>query len=191
VSFNKISKILLLGANIWYFGEGMLGPLFAIFTEKVGGDILDITWAWSTYLVCTGIFYIVIGKLVNRKAYKTQILVLGYSLNALFTFGYLFVSNPLQLFFVQVGLGIAEALGSPIWDSLYAKSISDEHDTYAWGLSTGQSQIVTGLAFALGGALTEIFSFKVLFVVMGIIQIIAAVVTSRLLFVKKSEEAIL
>jgi MFS family permease len=191
VSFNKISKVLLLGANIWYFGEGMLGPLFAIFTEKVGGDILDITWAWSTYLVCTGIFYIVIGKLVNRKAYKVQILVLGYSLNAIFTFGYLFVSNPLQLFFVQVGLGIAEAVGSPIWDSLYAKSINDEHDTYAWGLSTGQSQIVTGLAFALGGALTEIFSFKVLFVVMGIIQIIAAIVTSRLLFVKKSEEVAL
>lgn len=188
MKLHNTTKILLLGANIWYFGEGMLGPLFAIFTEKVGGDILDITWAWSTYLVCTGIFYIVIGKLVNRKAYKTQILVLGYSLNALFTFGYLFVSNPLQLFFVQVGLGIAEALGSPIWDSLYAKSISEEHDTYAWGLSTGQSQIVTGVAFAIGGALTEIFSFNVLFIVMGIIQIIAAITTSRLLFVKKSEE---
>ena len=188
MKLHNTTKILLLGANIWYFGEGMLGPLFAIFTEKVGGDILDITWAWSTYLVCTGIFYIVIGKLVNRKAYKVQILVLGYSLNAVFTFGYLFVSNPLQLFLVQVGLGIAEAIGSPIWDSLYAKSITEEHDTYAWGLSTGQSQIVTGVAFAIGGALTEIFSFNVLFIVMGIIQIIAAITTSRLLFVKKSEE---
>ena len=188
MKLHNTTKILLLGANIWYFGEGMLGPLFAIFTEKVGGDILDITWAWSTYLVCTGVFYIIIGKLVNRKAYKVQILVLGYSLNAVFTFGYLFVSNPLQLFLVQVGLGIAEAIGSPIWDSLYAKSITEEHDTYAWGLSTGQSQIVTGVAFAIGGALTEIFSFNVLFIVMGIIQIIAAITTSRLLFVKKSEE---
>ena len=188
MKLHQTTKILLLGANIWYFGEGMLGPLFAIFTEKVGGDILDITWAWSTYLVCTGVFYIIIGKLVNRKAYKIQILVLGYSLNALFTFCYLFVSNPLQLFLVQVGLGIAEAIGSPIWDSLYAKSITEDHDTYAWGLSTGQSQIVTGVAFAIGGALTEIFSFNVLFIVMGIIQIIAAITTSRLLFVKKSEE---
>ena len=70
MKLHNTTKILLLGANIWYFGEGMLGPLFAIFTEKVGGDILDITWAWSTYLVCTGVFYIIIGKLVNRKAYK-------------------------------------------------------------------------------------------------------------------------
>ena len=187
MKLHQTTKILLLGANIWYFGEGMLGPLFAIFTEKVGGDILDITWAWSTYLVCTGVFYIIIGKLVNRKAYKIQILVLGYSLNALFTFCYLFVSNPLQLFLVQVGLGIAEAIGSPIWDSLYAKSITEDHDTYAWGLSTGQSQIVTGVAFAIGGALTEIFSFNVLFIVMGSIQIIAAITTSRLLFITKKE----
>ena len=41
-------KILLIGANIWYFGEGMMGPLFAVFAEKIGGDILDITWAWAT-----------------------------------------------------------------------------------------------------------------------------------------------
>ena len=166
----------------------MLGPLFAIFTEKVGGDILDITWAWSTYLVCTGFFYILIGRLLNRKKYKVHVMVLGYSLNALFTFCYLFVSNPFQLFLVQVGLGIAEAIGGPIWDSLYAKSITEEHDTYAWGLSTGQSQIVTGIAFAIGGVLTEYFSFKVLFIVMGVIQVFAAITTSRLLFVQKPTE---
>ena len=29
------------GANIWYFGEGMMGPLFAVFTDRVGGDTLS------------------------------------------------------------------------------------------------------------------------------------------------------
>lgn len=176
---------MLIAANIWYFGEGMMGPLFAIFSEKVGGDILDITWAWATYLIITGIFYIVVGKLINGKSYKEKVLVAGYALNAIFTFGYLFVTNPLQLFIVQAGLGIAEAIGTPAWDTLYAKNISENMDSYAWGLSTGQSQIVTGLAFAFGGLITNFISFDALFVTMGVIQIIAAIVSSQLIFAKK------
>ncbi len=186
MTFSRTTKILLLGANIWYFGEGMMGPLFAVFAEKVGGDILDITWAWSTYLVITGLMYILVGKLVNKKNYKEKVMIFGYTLNALFTFGYLFVSSPIHLFIVQAGLGISEAIGTPCWDSLYAKNLTDDMDSYAWGLSTGQSQIVTGLAFAIGGMITHFISFEVLFITMGVIQLIAAGVTAQILFQKKA-----
>lgn len=186
MKLSKTVKILLLGANIWYFGEGMLGPLFAVFAEKVGGDILDITWAWATYLVITGIFYIVVGRLLNNKGYKVKVMVLGYSLNALFTFAYLFVDSPFTLFLVQAGLGMAEAIGTPAWDALYARNLDEELDSYAWGLSTGQSQIVTGIAFGLGGLITHFISFQVLFITMGFIQITAAIVTAQLLFDKRN-----
>jgi hypothetical protein len=54
-----------------------------------------------------------VGKLISRKKYKSKVMVAGYALNALFTFGYLFVSSPWHLFFVQAGLGVAEAIGTP------------------------------------------------------------------------------
>ena len=181
---SRTTKILLIGANIWYFGEGMMGPLFAVFAEKVGGDILDITWAWATYLVFTGVMYILVGKLINGKKYKEKVMVFGYALNALFTFGYLFVSNTTQLFLVQAGIGLAEAICTPAWDSLYAKNLTDDMDSYAWGLSTGQSQIVTGIAFGIGGLIIHFISFEVLFITMGIIQLGAAVVTAQLLYKK-------
>ncbi len=185
MKLSSTGRTLLLGANIWYFGEGMMGPLFAIFAEKVGGDILDITWAWATYLVITGLLYILMGKLLNNKNYKEKAMVMGYSLNALLTFGYLLVDSPLKLFLVQAGLGIAEAIGTPAWDALYSKTIDENTDTYAWGLSTGQSQIATGVAFGIGGLITHFISFEALFITMGLIQVGAAVVTSRLLFIKK------
>lgn len=162
-----------------------MGPLFAVFAEKVGGDVLDITWAWATYLIITGVFYILVGRLLNNKSYKAKVMVFGYALNALFTFGYLLVDSPLKLFFIQAGLGIAEAIGTPAWDALYAKNQTDEMDSYAWGLATGQSQIVTGVAFALGGAITHFISFEALFMTMGMIQVLATIVTSRLLFSAK------
>ncbi len=40
---SKKIKVLLYGSNLWYLGEGMLGPLFTLFAQKVGGDILSIT----------------------------------------------------------------------------------------------------------------------------------------------------
>ena len=178
---SKVTKVLLIGANLWYFGEGMLGPLFAIFAERVGGDILDITWAWATYLVITGIFYILVGKLINGKSYKSKVMVVGYGLNALLTFGYLFVSSPWHLFFIQAGLGIAEAIGTPAWDALYAKNVDETHDTYAWGLASGQSQIVTGISIVCGGLIAHYLSFNALFITMGSIQVIATIVQARIL----------
>lgn len=185
MTLTPATRLLLLGANVWYFGEGMLGPLYAVFAEKVGGDILDITWAWAVYLIMTGFFYILVGKFISGKPYKTKVMVIGYGLNAIFTFGYLFVSSPWHLFFVQAGLGIAEAVGTPAWDALYAKNIMEEHDTYAWGLSSGQSQIVTGISIVCGGLIVNYFSFNALFITMGIIQVIATILQARILINKK------
>lgn len=184
---SRTARILLIGANIWYFAEGMMGPLFAVFAERIGGDILDITWAWSTYLVTTGLLYIVVGRILNNKPYKAKVMIAGYVLNACFTFGYLLVRTPVELFFVQAGLGVAEAIGTPAWDALYAKNLSDEMDAYAWGLSTGQSQIVTGFAFAAGGMITHFISFEALFITMGCIQLLAALVTAQVLHAGKSK----
>jgi len=182
---NRSIKILLYGANIWYFGVGMLGPLFAIFTEQIGGDILDVAWAWATYLIITGILYIIIGKIVDHKKNKEKIMVIGYFLNALFTFGYLFVSSPWHLFVVQAGLGVAEALATPTWNALFAKHEDKKHDGFQWGLAGGEGQIITGIALVAGGLIVNYFSFDVLFLTMGTILMFSAMYQAQILKMKK------
>ena len=48
------SRLLILSSALWHLSEGLLGPLFAVFSERVGGDILDITGAWAAYLIVSG-----------------------------------------------------------------------------------------------------------------------------------------
>lgn len=175
MALNRNIKILLYGANIWYFGEGMLGPLFAVFTERVGGDILDITWAWATYLILAGLLTIVVGKITDKYDNAEKVMVFGYALNALFTFGYLFVSAPWHLFVVQAGLGIAAAMASPTWDALYAKHEDRKHGGFQWGLAGGEAQIITGIAIVIGGYIVSLASFTALFLTMGIIQVNATI----------------
>lgn len=169
---NKHEKILLRSSNIWYLGEGLFGPLFAIFAERIGGDILDITWAWGFYLLTTGLLQIFFGK-ISDKISKKKLMVIGYAMNAMFTFSYLMVDSTLDLLLVQIGLGFASAMATPTWDALYDKYSSKTKRGTLWGLASGQADLVLGLATLLGGFIVVNTSFSFLFILMGSIQIIS------------------
>lgn len=177
---NKRIKYLLYGSNIWYLGEGMFGPLMAVFTEKIGGDILDISWAWATYLLVTGALMIFFGKM-SDKINKEKMMVAGYAVNCLFTFSYLFVDSPIELFIVQGGLGFANSLATPTWSALYAKYEDEGKDGMEWGLANGAAAIVTGIAIIIGGIITSFLSFKILFITMGTIQLLATIYQAKIL----------
>lgn len=182
---NSHVRILLIGSNIWYLSDGLLGPLFAVFSEKIGGSILDITGAWAVYLIVTGVLNIIVGKLSDGPMNKAKLMVIGYAVNTVFTFGYLFVSQPAHLFFVQLGLGVSTALATPTWQALYAKYEDRKSAGFEWGLAGGQSSIIMGLGVILGGVIVTKYSFSALFLIMGFIQLMATIIQSRILFMPK------
>ncbi|MEK7532238.1 MAG: MFS transporter [Patescibacteria group bacterium] len=178
---NKKIKILLWGSNLWNLGEGMLGPLFAVFAGRVGGSLLEMSWAWATYLIVTGVFTIIVSRFADKKIKKTHLLIFGNALNALFTFGYIFVDSPLQLFAVQVGLGFAAAFVIPAWNALYSEFENKKHDEFEWGLASGEAQILSGIAIVIGGFIVSYYSFTLLFIIMGTVKILATLSYARIL----------
>lgn len=171
---NSKIKSLLYADAFWFFGEGMLGPLFAIFAGRIGGDILEITWAWATYLIVAGILIMFIGHLSDRVN-KHKLVFYGYIFNAIFTFSYLLVNSPIHLFIVQIGLGISAAMATPTWNALYAQYGNKSQHGLEWGLADGTSQLFTGLSIIIGGLIVVNLSFNILFIVMGLIQMIAVI----------------
>lgn len=176
------AKILLWASNLWIFADGMMGPLFAVFTERIGGSVLDISWSWALYLGVTGVGVIIVGRLSDvLYRGKERLVVAGYALTALFTFSYLLVQTPWNLMFVQAGLGIALALANPTWYALYHRYTPRHESGYLWGLSDGTGKILTAAAILFGGFLVQRFSFEALFIIMGMIQILATVYLAKLL----------
>ena len=114
-------------------------------------------------------------------------MILGYGLNALLTFGYIFVHSTQELFMLQVGLGIADAVSTPIWDSLFASNLEDNENTFHWSLATGHTHFVSGIAIALGGLIANYISFQALFITMGCIQLLATFTQAKLLFSIKND----
>lgn len=183
---NPREKMLLIGSNMWYLGEGLFGPLFAVFTQRVGGNILEITWAWSLYLIITGTLTIVVGKISDQKHWKARLMVLGYGLNALLTFAYLWVDSVDKLFIVQAGLGVAMALSAPTWSALYSQFEDKGKEGWEWGLVSGQYRIITGIAILIGGLIVTYYSFDTLFWLMGAIQVVATLYMARILRYNKA-----
>ena len=178
-----ILRILLVGSFIWYFGEGLLGPLYAVFAQTIGGNILDITWAWAVYLIFAGIFSILVGKLADGLD-RAKIMIAGYALNVVATFGYLWVNSPARLFVVQFVLGLALALATPTWDGLYSLAEDKKKVCTEWGIAYGGPQIVLGVAAVLGGFIVSEWGFRALFGIMGSVQILATLIQARILFEK-------
>lgn len=179
----KASSILIWSSNIWNFADGLFGPLFAVFAQQIGGNVLDIAWAWGLYLVVTGVCVILVGNLSDRVP-KLPILFAGYLLTAVFSFSYLLVDSTLDLLIVQAGLGFALALSNPTYFALLGRhSKASTHDGSLWGWADGRDKIATGLAVLVGGAIVSVTSFQTLFVIIGSLQLIATLYLAKLFYI--------
>ncbi len=183
-TLDKKVAILVWSSNIWSFAEGLLGPLFAVFAQQIGGNVLDIAWAWGAYLIVTGVFVIVIGHFSDRVS-KLGLLFAGHSLTAALTFGYIFIHTPLQLVFIQVVLGFAHALTIPAWLALMAQYSAGSKEGSQWGWADGGAKIAGGIAAVFGGMIVAQTSFATLFIIMGILQIVSALYISRLFYTER------
>ena len=168
-----------MGSYLWFFGEGLLGPMFAIFTERIGGDIFDITGAYAGFLFANGILTVFIGRISDHGS-KVVLMVLGYFLNAVMTFGYLLVDTPGKLLVVQIFLGASAAMATPTWDALFSQYEDKRERGKEWGWSDGGPMIVSGVALLFGGYIVTKLGFDTLFILMGLVQIVALIIQTRI-----------
>ncbi len=152
----------------------MLVPMYAAFTEKVGGSILDAGIAFAAFSMATGVFITLIGTRAYFQRHVKAFLVLGFLGSACCDISYVFVQNRWQLFAAQVVAGLATGLIEPAWDSLFTDDIEDSSAKH-WSIWAGGTHMVAGVAALVGGVIVSYFSFRTLFLTMGLIDLIATV----------------
>ena len=179
-------KILLSASLLANFGDNLIGPFYAVFVEKIGGNILDIGFTVTVFSICTGILIIIVGK-ISDKINKELITIFGYGFYALGSLLYLIISSPWQLFILQIIFALGTAcLVAPL-SALFAKYIQKGKEGAQWGLEGGSSFLAIGAASFVGTLVINQWGFAILFFVMFIIQVSATLAQTRLYFaVRKS-----
>jgi MFS family permease len=162
---HKILKILITSSIFYNFAAGMFGPIYAIFAQKIGGSILVASSAIAMYTAVVGILILVFGRFEDRLD-KKKIFITGRAVNVVGVAGYIFVSSPIDLFLVQIILGIAIAMMNPTFEALYSRGLRKGHEAFEWSVWEGSINLVLAGAAVVGGIVATVFGFTALFILM-------------------------
>jgi MFS family permease len=171
---SRRGRLLVIISLLTTFAESMLVPMYAAFTESVGGSILDAGIAFAVFSMATGLFISLIGTRPCFQRHVKSFLILGFLVSACCDISYTFVQNRWQLFAAQVVAGLATGLIEPAWDSLFTDDM-EKSSAKHWSIWAGGTHLAAGAAALIGGVIVSYFSFKTLFISMALIDVVATI----------------
>ena len=177
---HKQHKFFLFMISFFIIATEMFGPIYAIFVKDIGGDVLAAGAAWSIYLIISGIGLFFMGKLEDRIQKDKLFMLVGYSITSLSFLGYFFVSSIIQLFLVQVLLGVGTMIVIPARDSFYTKYLEKGKFASQWANWESTWFIGAGIGALAGGFFAKIYGFRVLFLIMFVLSLIGLVIVTQL-----------
>lgn len=147
------------------FGTGLLTPIYAFFVQKIGGGILETSWAIALFSIVMGISILIITRSRWNHTYRKECLWIGWLLWLLGLTLYCCIQNIVMLYAAQILNGLGNALSSPAYDAEFSEQAADDLSG-GWGLFEGINSIFSGFAAVAGGFLTSYYGFGALFAFM-------------------------
>jgi MFS transporter, DHA1 family, multidrug resistance protein len=183
-------KILLWSSFLINLAAGLFGPIYAVFVEQIGGDLITAGSAYAAFSIATGVLILAFSRWEDRVKHQEKLLVAGRFLSIIGFVGYLYIQNPIHLFIVQIIFGIAASIEVPAYDSLYSKNLTKGKFASGWGIWEAMYAIVTGISAIIGGYIAQTHGFQTLFIIMLILSIGSFIVTLSLLKKRKKYNAL-
>ena len=177
---HKQLRLFLAAETFFVLALGMLGPIYAIFVQEIGGGILDAGTSWAIYLIVSGIGIYIMGKYHDKLQRDKLFIILGYSLASIGYLGYYFVSNIIELFMVQAVLGLSSVISVPAMYSFYTKYVEKGKFASQWAAWDALYRVLQGVTALIGAFLAKIYGFKALFLAMFFLSLIGLAFSTQL-----------
>ena len=168
-------KILYVSNGVFVFAGAMLVPLYALFAESVGADMLTISVLAATMLISKVLATISIRWLGDSVAETEYLLILGFLLRALGWLVLLFFPIVFGLFVAQIIIGFGDGVGSPTFRAIFATHLDSgtEVRRYSeWELILATAGAVGAI---VGGYIVTMFGFSTLLVFMSALALVSIV----------------
>lgn len=179
----KISTILLI--LTWVdvlilLAFGLLSPLFAIYVtgQISGGTASVVGFATAVYFIAKSFVQIPIGRFIDKHSGEKDdfaVLIVGYGLLTLVPFFYLVAKTPFHIYLLQGLLGIADALATPSYLSIFSRHLDREHEGTEWSVRSLFTGLAGAAAGAIGGVMVDVFGFRALFLLAGTLAFFSTV----------------
>ena len=175
ILFNRGLRILLITNALILIAGAMLGPIYALFVEKVGGSLLDASLTGGIFALVAGITTLIAGRYADKIKESRYIVAAGYLLMGIGFFLNMFVNSIWLLFVVQAVIGFAEAAYVPAFDALYSKHLTKKKAGREWGAWEATNYFTAAAGAGIGGVMVTYLGFNSIFITMSILSIISAI----------------
>lgn len=163
---NVYYQLLVSAYSLSTFSEAILVPIYAVFVQKVGGDILDAAGAIATFYIVSGLGEILIHRTTWSKKHRLALMFWGWLVWLGGVVSFLFISNIATLFLAQILTALGNAIANPAYDAELAEHTDNENRESQYGYYEGIQDIFQGVAALIGGIVAFAYGFKLLIVVM-------------------------
>lgn len=176
---NPVIRILTISDVMILGGFGLVSPIFAIYITDsiIGGSIEVVGIASMIYLLVKSLGQIPIAFFIDKLRGERDdfwMMFFGSILFGLAPFLYIYISTPIQLYFVQFLYGLGAAMSTPTWYAIFTKHIDKNKEGVEWGMYSTMVDIGSAGTASLGAFLAALFGFEKLFLVVGVISLIGS-----------------
>jgi MFS family permease len=166
---NRSRHIYLITNALIMLSTFMLVPIYALFVTSLGGTVLHASIIAATFYLTASIGALVFGRLIDKYNHDRLFLMAGY---LIISSGYLlllFATSFWHLIFIQIYLGIADAIIYPAFDTLFARHLNRKEEHAEWAALESTRYLTMFVGASIGGVIVNWAGFNVLFVVMACI----------------------
>ncbi len=96
-------------------------------------------------------------------------------LAGLASFGFLFAAFPWHVYCIQAVYGLGMAAAVPGWCGIFTRHIDRGKEAQSWAWDSSALGVGAGVGGVVGGIIAESFGFNLLFVAMGVLGILSAI----------------
>lgn len=174
----------MLSDAFYILAGALLGPIYALYVQKIGGDLLDASSSFAFFMLTAGVVVYLLSLWEDKFKHRKKFVIAGYGIGVIGYLGYLFVNSPTALFIVQIILGFSAALKDPAYDALFSDS-GKKHLILAWGEWEAMDYIVWGVGALMGGFIAKYFGFQILLYIMFLMSILSFVISMLIMRLRK------
>lgn len=182
---NTKIRTLLIVNLVSFMGFQVFVPVYALFASDIGATPAQ-TGAHLELLFIMAIAVIILGKLKNNFN-KEKVLILGYFLYSLGSFSFLLAASIASLILILSFNALISGLVFPAYKAVFGKSEDKGRESEEWAWFDSSTMLASAVGAGLGGAAIGAFGFNGLFIAMGVIQFIAALIAWRYLPIANSD----
>lgn len=177
--------MMVMADIIFYAGWGLITPIIAIYIigNVKGGDVGMVGIAGGIYLILKSIIQIPLAYYLDKRQGEKDdyyFLIAGMAIVSLVPLGFIFISLPWHLYFLQVVYSFGMALIIPSWSGIFTRHIEKRREAFCWGMESSGFSIGAGLGGVVGGIVANNFGFIPLFIAVSLMGLVSTLLLATI-----------